>query len=348
MTVRTGSAVLEASRHQVPRRASIAGKGLGAVAALVVGVLVVAGGGYGYHRDELYFLRAGRELALGYADQPPLTPMLARVAGEVFGHSLTGLRLASAVAAGLVVVFTGLLTRELGGTRAAQVLAAACMGVSAILLAVGHLLSTSTFDLLAWTVLSWAVLRALRDGGRHWLLVGLLAGIGLQNKSLVAFLLAGLAAGLLLVGPRTVLRSHWPWLAAAVALVLWAPYLVWQAIHGWPQLALSGAIAAGGSGTSEPRWLFLPYQLVLISPFLVPVGGRACGGWPGIPCCGPSAPLPSPIRCWQGCSWPPGASRTTWRACTRCCWPPVRIRCCAGPAAAPPGCAVHCSPVLWR
>jgi 4-amino-4-deoxy-L-arabinose transferase-like glycosyltransferase len=243
------------------------------VAALVVGVLIIASGGYGYHRDELYFLRAGQELAFGYVDQPPLTPLLARVAGELFGGSLVGLRLASAVTAGLVVFFTGLLARELGGTRGAQVLAAACMGVSGILLAVGHLLSTSTFDLLAWTALSWAVVRALREGGRHWLLVGLLAGIGLQNKMLVVFLLAGLAAGLLLVGPHTVLRSRWPWLAAAVALALWAPYLLWQAAHGWPQLALSGAIAAGGSGTSEPRWLFLPYQLVLISPLLVPVWG---------------------------------------------------------------------------
>jgi hypothetical protein len=88
---------------------------------------------------------------------------------------------------------------------------------------------------------------------------------------LVAFLLLGLAVGLLITGPRDVLRSRWPWLAAAIALALWSPYLVWQAQHGRPQLAISGAIAAGGSGTSEPRWLFLPYQVVLVSPVLMPV-----------------------------------------------------------------------------
>jgi 4-amino-4-deoxy-L-arabinose transferase-like glycosyltransferase len=249
----------------------VAWSALGGVATVVVAVLVAVSGRYGYHRDELYFLRAGDELAFGYVDQPPLTPVLARVASEVFGDSLVGLRLASAVAAGLVVVCTGLLAREFGGGRGPQAFAAAGMAVSAFLLAVGHLLSTSTFDLLAWAGLSWLVVRALRDGGRSWLLVGVVAGIGLQNKTLVAFLLAGLIVGLLLVGPGAALRSRWPWLAGVIALVLWAPYLVWQAAHGWPQLGLSTAIAAGSSGTSEPRWLFLPFQLVLVSPLLVPV-----------------------------------------------------------------------------
>lgn len=61
------------------------------------------------------------------------------------------------------------------------------------------------------------------------------------------------------------------------ALAVWMPYLVWQAAHGWPQLELAAAIAAGSSGTSEPRWAFLPFQLVLVSPLLVPVW--AAGLW---------------------------------------------------------------------
>jgi hypothetical protein len=107
--------------------------------------------------------------------------------------------------------------------------------------------------------------------------VGLVAGIGLQNKMLVAFLLVGLAAGILIAGPRAVLRSPWPWAAAAIMLILLAPNLVWQAANGWPLLALSAAIAAGSSGTSEPWYVFLPFQLVLVSPLLVPVW--AAGLW---------------------------------------------------------------------
>ncbi|MBA2768281.1 MAG: glycosyltransferase family 39 protein [Sporichthyaceae bacterium] len=252
-------------------RPPVAWGALTGLAVVLGSVLVTVSGRYGYHRDELYFIRAGEELTFGYDDQPPLTPALARVATELFGESLVGLRLPSALAVGLVVVCTGLLAREFGGGRSTQAVAAACIAVSAFLFAVGHLLSTSTFDLLAWATLSWLVVRALRDGGRSWLLVGVAAGVGLQNKTLVAFLLVGISAGLLLVGPRSALRTPWPWLAAVIALVLWAPFLLWQAAHGWPQLEISAAIAGGSSGTSEPRWLFFPFQLVLVSPLLVPV-----------------------------------------------------------------------------
>jgi hypothetical protein len=234
-------------------------------------VLIVFAGGYGYHRDELYFRRAGLDLAWGYIDQPPLTPLLARAMHELFGESLVGLRIPGALAAGLVVLLTGLIARELGASRGTQALAAAVMAVSAFLLAVGHLLSTATFDLLAWTALSWLLVRALRDGGPIWLAAGLVAGLGLLNKMTVAALLFGVGVGLLFVGPRRALRDRWLWLGVLLTLLVWAPQLVWQARHGWPQLEMTSVIAGGGTGYRLPRWLFLPHQLVLVSPLLVPI-----------------------------------------------------------------------------
>jgi Dolichyl-phosphate-mannose-protein mannosyltransferase len=234
-------------------------------------LLLATAGRYGYHRDELYFLRAGRELAFGYVDQPPLTPLLARAMDALAPGSLVALRLPSALAAGLVVFLTGLLAREFGAGRGGQLLAGGCIAVSGILLIVGHLLSTTTLDLLAWTALSWLLVRALRDGGPVWLVTGAVAGIALQNKVQPAFLLAAVVLGVLAVGPRAALRSPWPWTGGLLAVVLWAPNLVWQAANGWPQFEVAEAIAAGGSGTSEPWYLFLPFQLVLVSPLLVPV-----------------------------------------------------------------------------
>ncbi len=260
-----------------PPRSRVAWGGLGALAAGVAALLLATSGRYGYHRDELYFLRAGREPAFGYVDQPPLTPLIARAMDTVLPGSLTGLRLPSVLASALVVLLTGLVARELGGRRAAQLLAAASMGVSAVLLAVGHLLSTTTYDLLAWTALTWLLVRALRDGGPVWLATGAVAGLALQNKSLPLVLLAGVLVGVLAVGPRAALASGWPWLGAAVALVIWAPNLVWQAANGFPVFTLSAAIAGGSSGSSEPWYAFLPFQLVLVSPLLVPVW--ALGWW---------------------------------------------------------------------
>jgi hypothetical protein len=77
--------------------------------------------------------------------------------------------------------------------------------------------------------------------------------------------------GLAIAGPRRPLRSGWLYAGGLIALLMWLPYLLWQARHGWPELVISRSIATGGSGTSAPRWQLLPQQLVLVSPYLAPV-----------------------------------------------------------------------------
>src|SRR5215208_3866594 len=65
------------------------------VLALAVGKLAFqlsVAGRYGWHRDELYYVDAGRHPALGYVDFPAVTPLLSRVATALFGDSLVGLR----------------------------------------------------------------------------------------------------------------------------------------------------------------------------------------------------------------------------------------------------------------
>lgn len=242
------------------------------LAAAVAVVLIAFAGRYGYHRDELYFLAAGEHLAWGYADQGPLTPLVARLMNEIAEGSLTVLRVPSALMTAGIVLLTGALTRELGGGRRAELIAAGCSAVGVVFLSAGHLLSTTTFDLLAWTALTYLVVRAVRRGDDRLLLAaGVVMGLALLNKPLVAFLAAALLVGVAVAGPRRLIRSPWVWGGAALALVMWAPWLVWQADHGWPQIDVSREIAAGGSTSSEPRWAIVPFQLLLVSPFLAPV-----------------------------------------------------------------------------
>jgi len=170
------------------------------------------------------------------------------------------------------VLLTALLARELGGGRRAQAIAAACAAVSAIVLVTGHWLSTSTFDLLAWTALTWLVVRAVRRReDRLWLAAGAVLGVGLMNKPLPAFLAFGLLAGVAIAGPRRLLRNPYVWAGAAIALVLWSPWIAWQAANGWPQLDVSRSIAQGGSTSSEPWWAVVPFQVLLASPPLAPL-----------------------------------------------------------------------------
>jgi hypothetical protein len=242
------------------------------IAGATLVVLVGLSGRYGYHRDELYYLEAGRHLAWGYPDQPPFTPLLARLMEFVAPGSLVVLRLPSALAAAGVIVLTGLLARELGARRSAHTLAALSMAVSGLLLGAGHLLSTTSFNLFFWTLLLWLIVRVLRTQIQYlWILIGLVAGVGLLNSDLVVFLLGAVILGVFICGPRQVFGSRSLWIGGLIAALMWTPYLVWQARHGWPELTVSRSIAAGGSGSSTPRYLVLPEQLVLVSPYLCPV-----------------------------------------------------------------------------
>ena len=161
------------------------------VAAAELLLLVATANRYGYHRDELYFRVAARHPAWGYDDQPALTPLLGRFSEWTVRRDPRGLRVVSAVAIALVVVLVALIARELGAGRTGQAVAALATAASGAAMAVGHLLSTTTFDVLFWVTLVFLVARILGGGDeRQWLLVGLVAGIGLENKHLVLLLVA--------------------------------------------------------------------------------------------------------------------------------------------------------------
>jgi len=229
-------------------------------------LLVALGGRYGFHRDELYFLAAGRHLAWGYPDQPPLTPAVAHLIDLVAPGSVRALRVPAALAAAAVTLMAGLTARELGGGRFAQVLAALATGTGLYVLLVGRLLATATIDLLVWVTVIFVAVRALRTGQEKlWLFAGVVAGIGLLNKQLPVFLLFGLLVGILATPPaRHLLTSPWLWAGIAVAAVMWAPVLVWQARHGWPQLTLAGQIH-DEYGTAGERAGFFALQIALFS-----------------------------------------------------------------------------------
>lgn len=242
------------------------------VAGLLTALLIALSDLYGYHRDELYFIASGRHLAWGYPDQPPLVPLIARLMTDLATGSLVLLRLPSAFAGGSLVLLTGLLTRELGGRRAAQVLAAALIAVAPVIIGASHLLSTTTFDLPSWALLCLILARILRTGNtRLWPVAGGVAGLALLDTDLVAFLILGVVIGLVIAGPRRTFRSGWFYAGGAIALALWSPYLAWQGGHGWPELSVAHSIAAGNSGSSAPWWLIVPEQFVLVPVYFAPV-----------------------------------------------------------------------------
>ncbi len=242
---------------------------IGAVVAALTVLLLIVVNRYGPHRDELYFVAAGQRLAWGYPDQPSFTPLLARLATELAPYNLLALRLPSLIAMALLVICAAAFARLLGGGRAAQVLTASTVAASVITVTLGHRLSTASFDTLAWTAVLLVVGHALRDDRpRLWLVAGLLAGLGLNNKTAVVVLLFAILIGVLLVpGCRAQLRTPYPWLGGMIAILLWLPNLVWQIMNGWPVLALGADIAEEFGGVAG-RLALLGQALAMFSPVI--------------------------------------------------------------------------------
>jgi len=255
---------------------ALAGGAVGIAAGTTV-LLLVVGARYGFHRDELYFLEASKHMAWGYVDQPPLSVALIWLTRHAIGESVFAVRILPAIASGATVLFTALLTRELGGGRFPQILAALCAGFAPLTLAGGHLAGPTAYDLFAWLVVSLLVVRILRTGNeRLWLAVGLVTGIALLNKETILFLVGGLFLGLVFTRRARVLASPWLWGGAAIALAIWSPNLVWEFANGWPTIEMSRNLHAEHSGLSYSIQ-YVPLQLLILGFATAPVW--LAGAW---------------------------------------------------------------------
>ncbi len=240
--------------------------------ALAAVVLHVAfSGRFGFFRDELYYAACGERLAWGYMDHAPLAPFLARVSRMLLGDSMTALRFLPALSGAAKVLLGGWIAREMGGGRYAQFLAAFCVLIAPIYLTFDNLFSMNAFEPVFWMACAAIVLRILNGGDqRLWLLFGLIAGIGILNKHSMIFFGSGIAVGLLATPARKQFLQPWIWLGAGIALVCFAPNLVWEIRNGWPTPALLRAVIGTKYVIVSP-WEYIWQQTLLTHPLATPI-----------------------------------------------------------------------------
>jgi 4-amino-4-deoxy-L-arabinose transferase-like glycosyltransferase len=241
------------------------------IAAAFVVIELAFSAGYGFQQDELYFIQAGRHLSFGYVDQPPIAPLLTRLATMIGGTNPTAVRTMPALEGGAIIVLAARQAAIFGAGHVGRVLAALCLAGAPVLLGAVHIGNTTPPALLTWTLVVLCVSTAIaRDRPRQWLGAGFAAGLGLQTNNLIALLLLALTVGLLATRRLDILGTRWPWLGAAISAVIWAPNVVWQATHGWPQFAMAASLHR--ENTSLAAYLDgLPAQIVYGGLFTAPV-----------------------------------------------------------------------------
>ena len=245
----------------------------GCVALAVVTLLVAAAGADHYFRDEFYYLACTHRLAWGYVDQPPLSIAILWVVRRLAGDSLIVLRFVAAVTLAATALLTGGIARRLGAGPFGAVLAMLGVAFAPEFLAFASVYSMNVFDLLLWTAALRVFIELLEQPrGAGWVALGSILGLGLMNKISVLWLGAGLAAGLLLTPARRQLKTPGPYLAAAIAGIVFLPHVVWQIAHGWPTLEFMRNAASGKMQANTPL-SFLADQVMNLNPIALPIWG---------------------------------------------------------------------------
>ncbi len=226
---------------------------------------------YGWHRDELYYADAGRHLAFGFVDFPPVTPLVAAAARAVGGDGLVALRAAASLAGAGVLIVVGLLCRELGGSRRAQTVAA--LATVPALLATNAMFQTVSFDQLTSVLLVWTVVRVLdQPSTARWIVVGAVTGVAYETKYTAVVLIAALVVGLLLTSSgRAALCGRGPWIALGTAAAIALPNLWWQVGHDW--VSVDFLTGRGEVRDENPLARFVIELLLMTGLFLLALRG---------------------------------------------------------------------------
>ncbi|MDE2514168.1 MAG: glycosyltransferase family 39 protein [Alphaproteobacteria bacterium] len=227
----------------------------------------LAYGGTDLYPDEAQYWLWSLHPAFGYYSKPPAVAWLIALTTRLFGDTEGAVRLAAPLlhfAAALVVFRIGerLYDSRVGCWSA--LLYVTLPGVSAS----AALMSTDAPLLLCWAVALYAFVRAREPGGeRWWWAVGAAAGVGLLSKYAMVYWLASALIYLLAFRDE---RRHLGrfGLAVVLALLIYAPNFVWNALHGFVSYHHTSANAASHGALFNPSHLveFVGSQFAVFGP----------------------------------------------------------------------------------
>ena len=220
--------------------------------------------------DEAYYWLWSKHLAAAYYDHPSLVAYVIRAGTTLFGDTSLGVRFVPwllSIAASWAVWRSAWLI--LGGEYAASL--AVLLFNLMPMIAVESLVATPDApEIAATAVLVFALVKVAQTGsGPWWIAVGFAAGFALLSKYTALFLGGSILVWLVMTPKeRHWFLSPWPYLGAALALLMFLPVVVWNAEHNWISFAKQFGRVDTGGFTLRFLGDFLGGQLGLATPFI--------------------------------------------------------------------------------
>ncbi|HSD92814.1 MAG TPA: glycosyltransferase family 39 protein, partial [Methyloceanibacter sp.] len=230
--------------------------------------------------DEAQYWSWSRALDFGYFSKPPMIAWLIRGASAICGDGEACIRAASPVLYTLASLMLYLAGRSLYGERIgfwSAIVFATLPGVSFS----SNLITTDVPLILFWTIMlyAWVMLVKRRSTG-YAVLLGMAIGLGLLAKQAMIYAVLCIACHAAVShDAREALKGGRSVVAAAVALALFSPNLIWNAEHGFPTARHTAANIGWQFPYVHPLQLgeFVGAQLGVFGPILFVVLLR--GAW---------------------------------------------------------------------
>lgn len=246
------------------------------LAAALAGLLLLAGRITGLvldpsslYADETQYWVWSRDLDWGYFSKPPLIAWIIALTTALFGDSDWAIRLAAPILHTATAALLALSADRLFGRMTAVWTFIAWIITPSVWLSAA-IMSTDAVMLTCWSLALYGFVR-LRDGA-GWsavLMLGAGFGLGMLAKYAMSYFAAGLALAALLDGPsRRALMSPRILAAAALALIIVAPNMIWNWRNDFATVAHTAANANWGRNMFNPDEAagFLIDQLGIFGP----------------------------------------------------------------------------------
>jgi hypothetical protein len=229
---------------------------------------------YELHRDEFLHLDQGRHLAWGFLSVPPVTSIISSVI-LLLGNGVFWVKFFPALFGALTLLTIWKTIEALKGGWFALLLGSISILLS-VLLRINTLYQPNSLDILTWTLLYYVIIRFIQSERPYWLyMAALVMAIGFLNKYNIAFLILGLLPALLLTEHRRIFLNRHLYGAAALALLLISPNLVWQyhnnfpVVHHLNELAATQLVNVERMGFLKEQIMFFMGSLFVIIAALV-------------------------------------------------------------------------------
>ncbi len=234
--------------------------------------LALHSSGLNLYVDEAQYWTWAQALDWGYYSKPPVIAVIIAATTAVFGDSELAVKSGALILYPLTTLLLYALAKRLFDARVAFWSGLLFFTLPGVALS-SLIISTDVPLFLCWSAAAYALWRALETDAWHWwLLMGLACGIGLLSKYTMGIFALSVFAYLLL---SPLQRKHFanpkPYVAAALAALIFAPNLWWNAHHGWPTFHHTADISNLEAG-AHLHWNelqdFLSGQAAIMGPVL--------------------------------------------------------------------------------